>query len=143
MSRTLRARLAPTLATAVLASATLGCGASDSTAPVLPPCDEGTQITELPTASGGRVSWSPACAVSFVAAVDSASNVAIWAIRTNTPALASPQQAYETPAGAYELAGRRRLQEGTPYYMILGVRYTDPATGHIGERSVALRYFRP
>jgi hypothetical protein len=138
-----RSSTASLVAAAALATVVLGCASDDVTAPALPTCADGTQITELPTATGGRVSWSPACLVSFVAVVDSAESVGVWAIRTSTPALSSPQQAFVTPPGAYDLASRRLLQVGTPYFVVLGVRYVDPETGVIGERAVAVRPFTP
>ncbi|MBK6487100.1 MAG: hypothetical protein IPF98_09570 [Gemmatimonadetes bacterium] len=50
------------------ASVVLGWTSGDVMAPALPNSVVGTQITELSTATGGRVSLSPACVVSFVAA---------------------------------------------------------------------------
>lgn len=134
-----------TLALIGLAFATIECHA-DATAPALTACDASTQVTiaENAGASAARaISWTPACAVSFVAVADSASFDAVWGIRTASPTLSSPQQMYRTPSGAYALGGDHALQSGVSYVVLLGVRFTDPTTGAVGERVVASTTFHP
>lgn len=113
------------------------------TAPAFAACAEGTRLTVTPDAGGVAVSWAPACAVSLVAVVDSATFDAAWGVRAPAPTLRSPQRLYETPAGAQLLGVSRALRRGVPYVVVLGVRETDPVTGVVGERSVAEAPFTP
>ena len=137
-----------TLALIGLAFATIGCHA-DATAPALATCDANTQVTIAENTGAGNasaaraISWTPACAVSFVAVADSVNFDAVWGIRTSSPTLSSPQQMYRTPSGAYALGGDHALQSGVSYVVLLGVRYTDPTTGAVGERVVASTTFHP
>ncbi len=130
--RSARVRLsAPLLLTVAFA----GCSA-DPVAPPAAACSDQTQLTVTRGSTGPTMTWSPACAVSFVAIVRDEDFVMAWGIRTPTPSLTPPQQAYVAPDGAYELASRA-LRAGVPYTIILGVRDTNSVTGAIRERAVA------
>ena len=126
----------------VMVALGVACSSDGPASASLTACELGATVTVATTGATPTISWSPECAVSMVAVVDSATYSAAWGIRTSTPMLRSPQRMYERPRGAYDLGPSQALVPSAPYIVILGVRYADPVTGTIGEREVATTIFR-
>ncbi len=135
-------RLTALTAAAVASLLGLVAACSDGpTAPALPVCAEGLEVTVTPTGEAGpRVAWDAPCAVTSMILADTSYGEALWALRVADARLRSPQQVFRTPAGVNEYGRARRLQPGATYRILLGVRDTSP-TGVIRERGVGEALF--